>query len=190
MKTFNSVQVKLVRVGIVGILMSVAGCSLDASGKGSARQRSSQRDPSNLAPSGASNDEPAARASREPASIARVGRRSPQDPTAPRPSTKEACDACQGIWAVHGIEAEEVCICQTDDEGRDCVDGKDCQGECLLDVDAEFHVMDQSDPPRGYYRGHCAGYDTTFGCFRHIADDIEGQIPLTAEEAGEEVCVD
>jgi hypothetical protein len=128
--------------------------------------------------------------SADPAMMARGSQRAPQDPTSPRPSNKEACDACQGIWAVHGIESEATCICKTSDEGQECIDGKDCQGECLLDEDSEFHVMDQSDPPRGYYRGHCAAYDTTFGCFRHIADGIGGQVPLTAEEAGENICVD
>jgi hypothetical protein len=50
--------------------------------------------------------------------------------------------------------------------------------------------MDPSDPPRGYFQGRCAGYDTTFGCFWHIADDIQTQLPLTREAAGEEICVD
>jgi hypothetical protein len=107
-----------------------------------------------------------------------------------RPSTKEQCDACQGLWAAHGIEPEETCICKASDEGRECTDGKDCVGECLLDEDAEFHVMDQGTPARGYYKGHCASHDTTFGCFRHIPADIQSQLPLTPEEAGEFICVD
>jgi len=114
----------------------------------------------------------------------------PEDPPPPRPTTKEGCDACQGNWAAHGIAEEETCICKTNDEGHSCLDGNDCQGECLLDGDPEFHVMDQGDPPRGYYQGHCAGYDTTFGCFLHIPDDTQSQLPLTAQEAGAYVCVD
>ena len=108
----------------------------------------------------------------------------------PRPTTKEACDLCQGLWAAHGIELEETCICKTTDDGHECVDGNDCEGECLLEGDAEFHVMDQSDPPRGYYKGHCAAYDTTFGCFRHIPNDIQSELPLASEEASESICVD
>jgi hypothetical protein len=112
------------------------------------------------------------------------------DPPPERPSTKEGCDACHGLWSVHGIEDVETCICRTNDEGQDCIDGNECQGECLLAEDAEFHVMDQGDPPRGYYVGSCAGYDTTFGCFRHVPTDISGELPLTPEEAGPFVCAD
>ena len=113
-----------------------------------------------------------------------------QDPPPMRPSTKDACDACQGLWGVHGIEDVEVCLCKTSDEGRECLDGDECQGECLLDPDAEFQVMHGSDPPRGYYKGHCASYDTTFGCFRHVPTAVKSQLPLPADEAGEFVCVD
>jgi hypothetical protein len=114
----------------------------------------------------------------------------PQDPTPPRPTTKEACDACEGLWEIHGIVPEETCLCKTNDQGSECTDGNDCQGECLLDDNAEFRVMQHDDPPRGHYTGRCAGYDTTFGCFRHIPGDIQGQLPLTAEEASQFICVD
>ncbi|HMJ53770.1 MAG TPA: hypothetical protein VK540_16910 [Polyangiaceae bacterium] len=120
----------------------------------------------------------------------RASQLTPNNPPPPRPSTKEACDLCEGIWAVHGIAESETCICKANDEGHDCLDGNDCLGECLLDGDPEFHVMEAGDPPLGYYLGHCAGYDTTFGCFQRIADNIQGQLPLTSEQAGEFVCVD
>jgi len=188
MKTFKCVQVIAVQAATFGLLMSIAGCGADASDRTNAQSRAAGRVPGDRAPV-ASNEVESQRAAQEPTAVVRRAS-APNDPTVPRPSTKEACDACQGIWAVQGIESEESCICKTNDEGRACVDGKDCQGECLLDGDAEFHVMEHSDPPRGYYRGHCAGYDLTFGCFRHIADDIGNQLPLTAEEAGEDVCVD
>ena len=190
MTTFNSVQGIIVRAAAVGLLMSAASCGSSASEGASARRRASQLDSNDPAASVATNEVTPQRAGRDLGSVARGAARGPQDPTGSRPSTKEACDACQGLWAAHGIEAEEVCICKTSDEGRECIDGTDCQGECLLDGDAEFHVMEQGNPPRGYYRGRCAGYDTTFGCFRHIADDVQGQIPLTADEAGESICVD
>ena len=179
MKTFECVQSIFARAATLGLLMGVASC-------GSAPDTTNAPE----APSAASSEASSQRASRDLASIERVSGRGPQDPTAPRPSTKEACDACQGLWAVHGLGSEEFCICKTNDEGRECIDGKDCAGECLLDDNAEFQVMDHGNPPRGYYRGRCAGYDTTFGCFRHIADNIQGQIPLTADEASENVCVD
>jgi hypothetical protein len=140
------------------------------------------------APEGATS--PAASSQLGPRSVARTSHLSPQDPPTSRPSTKEACDACQGLWGAHGIEADETCICKADDEGTECLDGDACRGECLLNDDAEFHVMDQGNPPRGYYKGHCASYDTTFGCFRHIPADIGSQLPLTPEEAGPFICVD
>jgi hypothetical protein len=130
------------------------------------------------------------RAARDLPSIARTSKRAPQDPPPPRPSTKEECDACLGLWDVHGIERVETCVCKANDEGHECTDGNDCLGECLLGDDAEFHVMDQGDPPRGYYVGHCARYDTTFGCFRHVPSGIANELPLTPEEAGPYVCVD
>jgi hypothetical protein len=120
----------------------------------------------------------------------RVVKQLPSDPP-PRPTTKEACDACQGLWAVHGIEPAESCICKTDDEGLECSDGKDCEGECIVDGDAEFHVMDGTiTPPLGSYRGRCAAYDTTFGCFRHLPDGVQAQLPLLEEDASAFICVD
>jgi hypothetical protein len=169
-------------------MTAAVGCGADASDMSRAPQRASR----------SGTEIPGvtflvARASQvaasDPSSIARSPARAPNDPP-PRPSTKEACDACQGLWAVHGVEEIETCICKTDDEGRECTDGNDCNGECLLDGDAELNVMEQADSPRGYFKGHCAGYDTTFGCFRHIPDGIQSQLPLVAEEAGPNVCVD
>src|SRR5689334_7864158 len=186
MKTSHVWAVSLV-FAAVGAVAGVAGCG-DASGMGNGPQRASRLGPEVPAPSFSISraSQPGAR---DPSSIGRASERAPHDPPT-RPSTKEACDACQGIWAAHGVEESETCICKTNDEGRECTDGNDCQGECLLDGDAELHVMEQGDPPRGYYKGHCADYDTTFGCFRHIPDGIQSELPLTAEEAGPDVCVD
>jgi hypothetical protein len=173
MKTFSSQLAKCSICLNIGILSLIAGCG---TGPGSAQESAPLQ----------SNGERAA--------VARTfapgaALRAPNDPP-PRPTTKDACDACQGLWAVHGIEPAESCICKTSDQGQDCIDGKDCQGECILDGDAEFHVMDARDPTRGYYRGQCAPYDTTFGCFRHIADGVGQQLPLPADDASEFICVD
>jgi hypothetical protein len=167
---FERTLAALALAALVGLLAGAVGCGSDASDKAS-----SPRGSSGLA--------------RDPERFARTAR-APQDPPPPRPSTPEACDACHGLWAVHGIEPIETCICKTNDEGDACTDGNDCQGECLLDDDAEFHVMDQGDPSRGYYQGRCARYDTTFGCFRHVPPGIETDLPLTSEEAGPYICVD
>ena len=121
-------------------------------------------------------------------SPANTSRPAPQDPT--RPTTQEACAACQGAWAIHGIEPDPTCICKTSDVGKDCLDGRDCQGECLIEGTPEFHVMEQGDPSRGYFRGQCAPYDTTFGCFLRIPDDVMAALPLAPDEASQFICVD
>src|ERR1041384_5774952 len=87
------------------------------------------------------------------------------DDPPPRPQSKEECDACHGLWAVHGIEPVESCICPTTDYGQTCTDGRECQGQCIVDTTAGFQVMDHADPPRGFFTGTCSFYDTTFGCY-------------------------
>jgi hypothetical protein len=111
-------------------------------------------------------------------------------PPPPRPQTKEACDACQGLWAIHGIVPVESCICRTSDGGDRCFDGRDCQGQCLVDRDIEFQVVDESEPPRGFYMGTCSRYDTTFGCHFVIPTGTEDLLPLPADEAARHLCID
>jgi hypothetical protein len=112
------------------------------------------------------------------------------DDPPPRPQTKQACDACGGIWTVHGILPSESCICPTIDAGEDCVDGRQCVGQCLVNDRSEFQVMERTDPPRGFYVGTCSPYDTTFGCHRVIPHDIDELLPLPAEEAAITLCID
>src|SRR5689334_23287379 len=50
----------------------------------------------------------------------------------PRPQTKQACDACGGLWDKHGIAETEGCICKTKDGGKVCRDGAECEGQCLV----------------------------------------------------------
>jgi hypothetical protein len=187
MKTSQNRKVSLV-LAVAGLMAGAAGCGADASDMGRAPQRASRLG-AEVPPSSFSTARVAQLDAIDPSSIGRASERAPNDPP-PRPTSKEACDACQGLWGVHGVEEVETCICKTNDEGRECTDGNDCQGECLLDGDAQLNVMDQGDPPRGYFKGYCAGYDTTFGCFRHIPEDIQSQLPLVAEEAGPNICVD
>jgi hypothetical protein len=113
-----------------------------------------------------------------------------KDDPPPRPQTKEACDACGGLWAVHGILPEKSCICRTSDGGEPCVDGRQCVGQCLVDRDAKFEVTEESEPPRGFYIGTCSVYDTTFGCHRVIPPGMDNTLPLTAEEAAPTLCID
>lgn len=107
-----------------------------------------------------------------------------------RPPTKEACEACQGLWAVHGIEPVETCICRTADVGQTCDDGSACEGQCLVDETAGFRVTQGDDPPLGFYTGHCSAYDTTFGCHRMIPRNMDASLPRTADEAALYICID
>lgn len=124
----------------------------------------------------------------KPAEPAKLG--SQTDPPPPRPETKEQCDACGGLWAVHGIEPAESCICKTSDADKRCYDGRDCQGQCLVDKEIGFQVTNPSDPPRGFFTGTCSPYDTTFGCHFLIPPGTSDQLPLPAWEAVQQMCID
>jgi hypothetical protein len=168
----------------LALVVGLSACGSDASDHSRSPELSSMVD---APPGSASSSRASQRTPGDPAP--RVSAVAATDPP-PRPRTKETCESCLGLWAVHGIEETETCICKTNDEGNVCFDGEGCQGECVLDGDPEFHVMQAGDPPLGYYAGRCAGYDTTFGCFWRIGNDVERRLPLSAEEAGEFVCVD
>jgi hypothetical protein len=179
MKTLNSTIAPLGQAFTLVLSLSWAGCGSGPLEESAARRKTSAADRPMRTGGTAPRDQ-----------VAGSSRSAPLEPPSTRPNTKEGCDTCQGLWGAHGAEDIESCICKTNDEGRECTDGDDCQGECLVDANAEFHVMDQADPPRGYYTGRCAGFDTTFGCFLHIPNGIQGSLPLTADEAGPFICVD
>lgn len=91
---------------------------------------------------------------------------------------------------MHGIEPAQSCICRTRDAGQQCGDGADCEGQCLVDEQAGFQVMEKSSPPLGYFIGTCSYYDTTFGCNWIIPPDISDLLPLPADEAAVKLCID
>jgi hypothetical protein len=106
-----------------------------------------------------------------------------------RPQTAEACKACQGRWGIHGLAQIETCICKTRDSGRSCRDGADCEGQCLAETGG-FVVIDKGPPARGYYRGRCSEFETTFGCAPMIPDGASKKGPQLAEDAAERICID
>jgi hypothetical protein len=108
----------------------------------------------------------------------------------PRPTNKAGCDACKGLWAVHGIADSESCICKTNDAGKACRDGAECEGMCMLAEDANFEVVEPGPPPRGHYVGRCSEYDTVFGCHRMIPNGTRAKGPAVADEAAQRLCVD
>ena len=111
-------------------------------------------------------------------------------PPPPRPTTKAGCDACKGQWARHGIAEGESCICKTKDGGKVCKDGADCEGACIVADDAKFDVAVPGNPPKGFYVGRCADYDTTFGCYRLISKGARAEGPVPADDAAHRICVD
>ncbi len=108
---------------------------------------------------------------------------------ADRPRTKEACVSCQGRWGIHGLAEVETCICKTRDSGRSCRDGADCEGQCLAEAGG-FVVVEKGPPAKGYFRGHCSEFDTTFGCNHMIPEGVSKKGPQLAEEAAEQICID
>lgn len=111
-------------------------------------------------------------------------------PPPPRPTTKAGCDACQGKWERHGIAEAESCICKTKDGGKTCKDGADCEGACIVADDAKFEVAVPGNPPKGFYVGRCADYDTTFGCYRLISKGATKDGPVAADDLAHRLCVD
>jgi hypothetical protein len=107
----------------------------------------------------------------------------------PRPTTKEGCDACQGVWARHGLAETEACVCKTKDGGKICRDGSECEGSCLADEDG-FEVVEAGPPPKGFWKGKCAPLETTFGCNRTITHGARAKGPQLAEDAAATMCVD
>ena len=113
----------------------------------------------------------------------------PAPPTAVRPTTKAACDACQGRWGIHGLAETKSCICRTKDAGKICRDGNDCSALCIAD-EKKFEVKEAGPPARGYYVGKCSTYDTVFGCFKLIPGGTRSKPPLLPDDAADSICID
>src|SRR5687768_13454147 len=86
--------------------------------------------------------DPSARATHSLAASSAASSAAPAAATAPLVAkTRDACAACNGEWAKHGVAEEESCNCRTRDKGKVCRDGRDCSGECIVDP-ALFEVVD------------------------------------------------
>jgi len=110
-------------------------------------------------------------------------------PAYTEPTTAEACRACHGEWAVHGIIQEPSCLCPTGDVDKRCRDGGECEGQCLADG-GEREVVAAGPPARGYFVGKCSRFRTSFGCHRMIARGALKAGPTNIEEPPTEVCAD
>lgn len=129
--------------------------------------------------------EPAAAAT--PAPPARFARSAA--PSRVEPTTAEACRACAGDWAQHGIASEPSCLCPTTDADKRCRDGAECQGQCLADA-GEHEITAAGPPALGYFLGKCSRFRTTFGCHRYIAAGALKAGPVPLDDAPTEVCAD
>jgi len=107
------------------------------------------------------------------------------------PQTAEECRACRGDWGKHGIAETESCNCRTNDGGKRCTDGADCQGVCIAATDnPELEVVDGGTTRRGFFVGKCSELVTVFGCNRIIDRGARSHGPVSPEEAPQQICVD
>jgi hypothetical protein len=136
------------------------------------------------------NTKPAALPNAETESTAQAVQTATATPAGSAPTTKQACDACSGKWGKHGIADQESCICKTKDGGKACRDGDECTGQCLATDEAAFEVTVKGPPAKGYWRGQCSEYDTTFGCHRTIPAGAKARPPLSKEDAADNICID
>jgi hypothetical protein len=47
-------------------------------------------------------------------------------------AAKTACEKCSGVWGRYGVNRQQGCNCKTNDAGKVCIDGDDCEGLCLF----------------------------------------------------------
>ena len=105
------------------------------------------------------------------------------------PRTAAACRACNGEWGVHGLLQVESCLCRTHDAGKQCRDGLECEGECLLDP-GQADVVNPGPPRRGFFLGRCSEFDHVFGCNKLLMDGTAAHGPTVLDEPPGDVCVD
>lgn len=124
---------------------------------------------------------------------AKAGAPAAQVTSPPRvpPQSAEECRACRGDWAKHGIAETESCNCRTNDGGKRCTDGADCQGVCIAAADnPELEAVDGGAPRRGFFAGKCSEFVTVFGCNRIIDRGARSHGPASVDDAPQLICVD
>jgi hypothetical protein len=63
-------------------------------------------------------------------SLAACASRPAPDRTVQAPSTRAGCDEAGGEWMLFPMGQFHFCALTTSDAGRECSDGRDCEGEC------------------------------------------------------------
>jgi hypothetical protein len=120
---------------------------------------------------------------------------SPQEVVQQSPSTADACRACHGDWGVHGLSdatsQTESCNCGTNDGGKRCTDGTDCQGMCVANSDnPEYDAVDSGPPARGFLVGRCSYFVTVYGCNALVESGARDAGPASVAEPPPVLCVD
>lgn len=108
------------------------------------------------------------------------------------------CRECDGDWGRHGLLGLEGCLCRARDAGRECRDGRDCEGTCLYE--RSERVQEASESCRDGYCdvtlemfvlvGRCSEFVTTFGCHHYLPDGISDEGPFMARYPAPYRCCD
>lgn len=99
-----------------------------------------------------------------------------------------ACQKCRGHFGQHGITGTLGCICATTDGDKVCLDGNDCQSECVFQ---RVRIVATPQGKRGLLEGRCAASRTVFGCHRFVPRGARsaGPRPLPLAPPGQ-TCLD
>lgn len=54
-----------------------------------------------------------------------------EDPVPPKPPEQLACEKNGGTWATTGTSGAQACVRRTRDGGKQCSNGRQCEGDCL-----------------------------------------------------------
>ena len=116
--------------------------------------------------------------------------RSPAAASTRLPQTADECKACRGDWGRHGLAEQESCNCRTNDGGKRCTDGGDCQGMCVASEEPEREQVEPGPPARGFFVGRCSELMTAFGCNRIIDRGARARGPVPLADPPQMICVD
>lgn len=87
---------------------------------------------------------------------------------------RESCAASGGAWLQQGMLPPERCVDVMHDEGRRCVDSRDCTGHCELTKRTPLTKTTVR------VEGRCTRYRTRFGCHTFIGETNGGIMPANA----------
>jgi hypothetical protein len=105
-----------------------------------------------------------------------------------RPTTPDACRACNGDWGPHGLAQKEGCVCRTKDAGKSCKSKGDCESQCVASDPPNAVILEKGLPPKGFFLGHCHEFVRFFGCGRLLRDRSSTPEPL--DEPPAKICID